>query len=140
MFHGRTWQKCGAASVRYTPVASGSCRRTSDCHKHCSLTSKPLDTADTGRNAGIGIGVALLVLAAAAGVAIFLKRRKADKEVLRKQASAYNDFQDGMDGDEMQRSATVTSVGLDDSKGAMQAASATAYVRDANADVTIEQN
>ena len=59
--------------------------------------------------------------------------------MLRKQASAYNDFQDGMDGDEMQRSATVTTAGLDDSKGAMQAASASAYVRDAHADTGIEQ-
>lgn len=111
----------------------------------CTLLESKLgaDTAsvraDTGRNAGIGIGVAALVLLGIAAFFFLKKKKKTEAAVMRKQESVYDGFQDGLDGDEMQKSAAVHASAADDGKASMRAATVSAYVRDANADDTLEQ-
>ena len=84
---------------------------------------------------GLGSAAAILALLAvvACAVAFCVRRKRAEKAQLRKQASAYSAWQDGTDGDEMQRSASGAA---DDGKlvsNPLRAASAHAYVTGSHA-------
>jgi hypothetical protein len=58
--------------------------------------------------AGGAVGGVIGAAAIAACVAVYcLKKKKKQEEVLRKQASAYSSWHDGVDGDEMQRSSVT---------------------------------